>query len=91
MAQITKIYCICSIFLLLLQLGESSSAFLWGNETAFKNAQSSNSRGCLGLNLNHWIPTKHQKGKNGQGGLTPPEFCLLTTTTTTTKSEVIEL
>ena len=44
-------------------LGESSSAFLRGNETAFRNARSPNSRGRLSLNLNNRTPTKRQKGK----------------------------
>ena len=41
-----------------------------GNETAFRNARSPNSRGCLSLDLNNRSPTKHPKREKGTG-LTP--------------------
>ncbi len=52
---------------MLLPLGESSSAFLRGDETAFRNAQSPNSRCCLSLNFITGPKTKHQKGKKTDG------------------------
>ncbi len=62
--------CICPIFLLLLQLGESSSAFLRGWNT-FRNARSPNSRGCLSLNLNNRTP--NEALKRGRQGWPPLE------------------
>jgi len=69
MAQITKgsqytfdlyFFCYCS-------WGSRSALSSLGNETAFRNARTPNSRGCLSLNLNNWTPTTHQKGENGRG------------------------
>ena len=50
-----------------MPLGESSSAFLRGDETAFRNARLPKSRCCLSLKLITKPQTKHQKGKNGRG------------------------
>ncbi len=64
-----SIYFIRSIFPLLFQLRESSSAFFWCNETASRNARSSNSRGRLSLSSNNRAPTKQPKeGKKLGGG-----------------------
>ncbi len=52
---------------MLLPLGESSSAFLRGDETAFRKARSPNSRCCLSLNFITGPQTKNQKGKKTDG------------------------
>ena len=45
---------------MLLPLGESPSAYLRGDETAFRNTPSPDSRCCLSLNLITGPQTKHQ-------------------------------